>query len=135
MWLFKQIRVLQRLMCLAVLQISMLLAAGCSGSGGEELANTDKATEALNKALTAWKDGKKIEELKPAIYVQDADWMQGGKLSDFSVVSPGEVVGANYSVQVELTLTGTDGKGAAKKVWYLVGTSPETTVIRDILHP
>lgn len=122
-------------MFLVVLPISMLLAAGCSGSGGDEPANSDKADEALNKALTAWKDGKKIEELKPAIYVQDADWMQGGKLAGFSVVSPGEVIGANYSVQVELTMTGPDGKVAAKKVWYLVGTSPETTVIRDILHP
>ncbi|MFN8708367.1 MAG: hypothetical protein ACK50J_16950 [Planctomyces sp.] len=98
-------------------------------------ASPEKATEALEKALTTWKEGKAETELKPEIYAQDPDWMKGRRLLGHAVVSAGEVLGASYSVQVELTLADADGKSESKKVWYIVSTSPETTVIRDLFHP
>lgn len=119
----------------SLLLLTLLGTSGCDWASTPVTASPEKATEALEKALTAWKEGKAETELKPEIYAQDPDWMKGRRLLGHAVVSAGEVLGASYSVQVELTLADADGKSESKKVWYIVSTSPETTVIRDLFHP
>lgn len=95
------------------------------------------ARETLIAALTAWKDGSSPEDLQarsPAIVVQDLDWMAGAALQAFELQGDGRPIGANLSIEVELTLADPAGKVSTRKVWYLVGTDPVLTVFRDMLH-
>ena len=72
--------------------------------------------------------------------VQDFDWVAGAKLIDYQLVDDGKADDANLRVQVKLTMSGGQAQGksqsktAEKKVWYLVGTSPQVTVFRDMLR-
>ena len=112
------------------------VSAGCSGSGQDSV-EPNVARETLNTALTAWKSGETPEQLQsrsPAIVVQDMDWTAGAKLHDFALQGDGKAVGANLSIEVELSLVDSKGKTTKPKVWYLVGTDPALTVFRDMLH-
>jgi hypothetical protein len=111
--------------------------AGCSGTSGNDAVRPDVAKETLIAALTAWMAGELPESLKtrsPAIVVQDMDWSAGHKLQDFELQGEGKSVGANLSIEVQLTLVDTEGKSSQQEVWYLVGTDPALTVFRDMLH-
>jgi hypothetical protein len=110
---------------------AILLVAGCS-PGPQVAAKVDPeaARTALRTTLDAWKAGKPIEFLSagsPSIVAQDFDWMQGKKLASYEVLGEGTPQDANLRVEVKLTL---DGDTAAKKVAYIVGTSPKLTVFR-----
>ena len=124
-----------------VLQLSAVLLAvsfaGCSGESSTDSVRPDLAKETLIKALSAWKDGGKVDALQsqaPPIVVQDMDWSAGKQLQEFSLQGDGKSVGANLSIEVELTLQDAAGKTSKSKVWYLVGTDPALTVFRDMLH-
>ena len=110
---------------------------GCSGLSGNDTVRPDIAKETLMTALTAWKGGAALDQMQarsPAIVVQDVDWSAGTKLQDFELQGDGKSVGANLSIEVQLTLVDTAGKSSKQKVWYLVGTDPALTVFRDLLH-
>ncbi len=114
-----------------------IFMAGCTGESTPDSVRPDLAKETLVKALTAWKDGGQIESLQaqsPAITVQDMDWSAGKELKDFALQGDGKAVGANLSIEVELTLVDSSGKASKPKVWYLVGTDPALTVFRDMFH-
>jgi hypothetical protein len=124
--------------CLGLLTI--LFLSGCSGPGQAHAVNPSGAREALTTALEQWKKGegpKSLESSATPMTVQDLDWAAGAKLIDYQLVDDGKAQDANLLVQVKLTLSdpGKDkGKGAEKKVWYVVGTSPSVTVFRDMLR-
>lgn len=116
----------------------VLSLSGCGGSGSSDPVEPDTARTTLISALDAWKDGKTPDSMQlasPKVVVQDMDWTGGAKLTSYQLLSDGEAIGANLSVQVTLELTGADGKTDKKDVWYLVGTDPVLTVFRDMLHP
>ena len=111
--------------------------AGCFGQSAPDSVRPDLAKDTLVKALSAWKDGSKIDSLQaqsPAIVVQDKDWSAGSQLTEFTLQGEGKAVGANLSIEVELTLVDSAGKTSKPKVWYLVGTDPALTVFRDLFH-
>ena len=119
----------------AILAIGIV---GCSGGSAIDSVRPDLARETLIKALSAWKDGSKVDALQsqaPSVVVQDMDWSAGKQLKEFSLQGDGKAVGANLSIEVELTLQDAVGKISKSKVWYLVGTDPALTVFRDIFHP
>lgn len=119
-----------------LLPLIMVAVAGCSGSG-QETVQPDLAKETLQTTLTAWKSGETPDQLQsrtPAIVVQDMEWTAGAKLQDFVLYGDGKAIGANLSIEVELTLVDAKGKSTKPKVWYLVGTDPALTVFRDMLH-
>lgn len=110
---------------------------GCSGGTAVDSVRPDLAKETLIKALSAWKDGSKVDALQsqtPSIVVQDMDWSAGKQLKEFSLEGDGKAVGANLSIEAELTLQDAAGRTSKSKVWYLVGTDPALTVFRDMFH-
>jgi len=122
--------------CLGLLTI--LFFSGCSGPA--HAVSESSARDALKTALEQWKKGESPRSLASSatpMTVQDVDWEAGTKLLDYQLVDDGKALDANLRVQVKLTLSdpGKDkGKGAEKKVWYVVGTSPSVTVFRDMLR-
>jgi|GEM_PF-458162 len=111
--------------------------AGCSEAHPVDPVRPEIARETLEAVLTAWKEDRTAESLQqqsPAIVVQDVDWMTGAKLTSFRLIDAGKVVGANLSIEVELSLIDSQGKSKVQNVWYLVGTDPALTVFRDMFH-
>jgi hypothetical protein len=112
--------------------------AGCSGTSGLDTVRPDLAKDTLILALTDWKNGVEVPDLlqarTPPIVVQDMDWSAGTKLQEFELQGEGKSVGANLSIEVQLTLVDSAGKSTQQKVWYLVGTDPALTVFRDMFH-
>lgn len=108
--------------------------AGCGVKGNPYPVNPVKARELLKTTMEAWKSGKTPEEMPqgdPAIVVQDFDWMQGKKLTDYVINPQDAETGANLTCQVTLHLEDKDGKAEEKAVYYVVGTSPNFSVFRD----
>lgn len=128
---------------LVFVTIGMLAAAlssGCSGASPNAPVDAPKAREALKTVLEGWKRGDAPKSLRSSvtpITVQDFDWMNGLTLVDYRIIDDGKPLDANLSVPVKLTLTGGPAKKKPrdKTVYYLVGTSPETTVFRDMFKP
>lgn len=117
-----------------------LMAAGCSGSALSHPVDAPKAREALATALDSWKKGdapKTLQSSTTPITVQDFDWSKGLTLVDYRIIDDGKPLDANLSVPVQLTLRGGPAgkKSHEKRVYYLVGTSPSTTVFRDMFKP
>ena len=130
---FSQVKLRFVVPTLMVLSVTMS-AVGCSGTA--DAVRPTVAKETLITALTAWKSGDTTTLLreKSAIVVQDMDWTAGAKLQDFKLQDDGKAVGANLSIEVELSLVDATGAETQQKVWYLVGTDPALTVFRDMLH-
>jgi len=125
-------------------QITTLLAAvmmlsalpGC-GSGPPKPADPAAAREALERTLTAWKEGRSSESLKdenPPIVVSDHVWNKGARLVRYQIEPGDRHAGADQSFQVVLWLQDEKAKAKAKereeKTEYNVGTHPILTVVR-----
>lgn len=93
------------------LGLTALTLCGCSRvdrSQTDILPNTDKARVALDKALTAWKNGEKMGSIKEEAYtveVADRIWMAGKKLSAFEILEAEDKPGPRW-FSVRLTLKG-----------------------------
>ena len=127
--------------CLAVL--ATLLLPGCGDPGRAHAVSEPRARDALRAALDGWKKGETPKSLASSgapMIVQDFEWESGAKLVDYELVDDGKAYDANLRIQVKLTLYGGQGqaktaaKNMEKTVWYLVGTSPQVTVFRDMLR-
>ncbi len=101
-----------------------LAAAGCSGHGpGKFIPAEARARQALETALTAWKNGQdkpgNLRLDKVGVEVVDPAWSSGQKLSAFEIVSedPGE--GPRYFT-VKLTLA----KGQRTLKYVVLGNDP-----------
>jgi hypothetical protein len=130
----------RRWLAAGLVVLVVLPPTGCGGSSRAHAVNPTRAREALRIALDQWKKGedpRSLESSATPMTIQDFDWAGGARLIDYQVIDDGQPQGANLSVQVKLTLsspTKGQGKAGAKKVWYLVGTSPSVTVFRDMLR-
>ena len=120
--------------------LAALLATGCSGSSANHPVDPPKAREALITALDSWKKGdapKALQSSATPITVQDLDWLGGFTLVNYEIMNEGNSLDANLSVPVKLTLSGGPARKKMhdKNVYYLVSTSPATTVFRDMFKP
>jgi hypothetical protein len=84
---------------------------GCSRADRSELdilPESDKARAALEKALTAWKNGEKMGKIQGdshGIEVADRVWMSGGKLAAFEIIGADDKPGPRW-FRVRLTMKG-----------------------------
>ncbi len=129
-------RLLRSFPFLLMLLSSTICAAGC-GAGPRRAADVDPeiARQALTRTLECWKAGEMPGSLRndsSPITAQDLDWEAGVKLIDYKVLETGRTENANLRVPVELVLRQSDGKEATKQVHYVVGTSPQLTVFREM---
>ncbi len=108
-----------------------VLAAGCQRTARDLKLSQPTAREACTTFLTAWKEGKKADELKPKIYGRDQSWDDGQKLIDFELLAEEKTDGVTLFVPARLTLQDAKGKESKSTVTYAVATDPVITVIRD----
>ncbi len=112
--------------CLMVTILGCL--TGCGNSASDHPLDADVAHTSLEKALTAWVDGKKPAELKPEIIMGDFAWDSGKKLVSFEILTKDETSdGTNLHVKVKRKFQ-KDGKESESEVLYIVGTSPVITI-------
>jgi len=117
-----------------VVLMSTVLISGCERGGNPHPVNPVKARELLKTTMEAWKSGKTPDDMPsgdPPIIVQDFDWMQGKKLTNYVINPQDAETGANLTSQVTLHLEDKEGSAEEKTVYYVVGTSPKFSVFRD----
>jgi hypothetical protein len=111
--------------------VLVVLAAAFAGCGPTIAPSTDRATESLHAALSAWQAGKKcgrIEGQTPMLIAVDSAWQGGQKLSAFELLGP--VDGASPPrIRVKLTLTAPGG--STETSYVLLGNDP-LYVYRDV---
>ena len=117
--------------CLFVLFTLSIALTGCSRTARSLSLNQPKAREACTEFLTAWKNGKRVGDLKPKIIGRDSDWETGKKLESFEIMKDERSDGTNLHLTVRRTLKDDAGKETQQEVAYVVGTSPVVTVFRS----
>ena len=111
----------------------LLFAAGCLCLGCGSKATVESfhpedmtAKEALEKALTAWKNGQEQPGLiagtsKPEIRVADEHWLQGAKLKSFEI---GEPLDEDGPARFPVKLTFEGASAPAEETYMIVGKDP-----------
>ncbi|MDE2508189.1 MAG: hypothetical protein KGM43_13315 [Planctomycetota bacterium] len=133
-WLWANLVMLGSLILGAAVLVAL---QGCGVSSKAGTVDPDLAREALRTVLDTWKRGEAPASLKsqsPAITVQDFDWQGGRTLIDYELLGDDRAVEANLYCGVVLKLKGKTGKVEKKRVRYIVGTSPITTVFREFFQ-
>jgi hypothetical protein len=110
----------------AIAGLLVLSVAGCGDSSGRYTPAEGAAREALDAALTAWKNGQHkpgaIPDSKPAVQVVDGHWQAGERLQAFEVVSEEPSTGGGRLFVVNLTM---QAPAESKTVRYqVVGVEP-----------
>jgi hypothetical protein len=112
------------------LLLIVLIASGCGTGGGAAAPSADLARQALEKSLTAWKEGKQpgmIEGTNPSVQAVDSKWLNGQKLSSFEIVKE-EPAETERRFAVKLTH---GAAGAPEEVNYMVVGNGPIWVYRD----
>lgn len=117
--------------CLAVVTFCFILLAGCERNARGLSVNNAAAREACQTFLTAWKDGKKSQDLAPRITGKDSEWESGYILESFEILPEERSDGANLFFTVRQTVKTPTGAVQQQDVGYVVGTSPVVTVFRS----
>ena len=102
------------------------LAPGC---GVSSLSSVDsgQARQALDRALSAWRDGKTAESLKtmdPPLDAADHQWKSGLKLVKYEVQDDRAPSGPSQSFRVTLWLKDARSKDTKVVTQYDVATNP-----------
>lgn len=112
----------------SVLTIGLLLAA-CAGCGEKNfdkyIPAEDKARQALEATLNAWRDGKPVGSIEggpTAVQAVDSHWQHGQKISDYEILSEESNLGPRVFA-VRLTLRRPAGKQITVR-YYVVGKEP-----------
>jgi hypothetical protein len=112
--------------------VSLLGIAGCGG--GYQPPSSDTARAALERSLTAWKDGGRpgaISGGDSPIQAADAAWLGGQKIESFEILSE-DSSGDEKTFRVRLV---PPGGGTPKEVRYVVfGTDPIFVYAEDDFH-
>lgn len=88
-----------------------LVLCGCGRADRSELdilPSTDKARDALETSLAAWKNGTKMADVKGdtvGIQVSDRMWMKGKKLAAYEILAAEDTPGPRW-FSVKLTMVG-----------------------------
>ena|SRR5215207_2468891 len=112
------------------------LLPGCAKTLDEPV-DPGKATEVLNTAFGAWKQGEKHGELaqrQPPIYFTEPEWQSGKKLLKYEL-GPVTLSGRQGRCSVKLTLQDGAGKVAERTVGYQIDTTPTLVITRETLGP
>jgi hypothetical protein len=137
---------MRKFLMIVGLSAAAIVLPGC-GSGPPKPADPVAAREALERSLSAWKEGKTPESLKsdePPIVVSDPAWSNGARLIKYQIEPGDRRAGADHSFLVLLWTEnstaatkapkkGKDkskGKDGEEKAEYYVGTNPVLTVVR-----
>ena len=106
--------------------LGTLLLAGCTKSGGEEryIPSEASARQALESALTRWRDGQAKPEKfaldKVSVEILDQVWSSGQKLTGFEILSEESVAGGPRVFSVKLK----SARGDMTVKYYVVGIDP-----------
>jgi hypothetical protein len=108
-------------------------ANGCSSSNKNAyVPSEDAGKQALETALSAWKDGKSIGTIQlpgsAAVQPQDSDWKNGKKLLSFTIQN--ELPSAEGPRQFPVQLKFDGAPKAIDTVYFVVGRDP-LWVFRD----
>jgi hypothetical protein len=106
--------------------VFLCVCAGCTGRGtAKYIPSEDKARQALEAALNAWRDGKKPGSVAGApmpVQVVDSEWQSGKKLQSYEIVGEEPNEGPRL-FSVRLTLQQPSGQQATTR-YYVVGKDP-----------
>ena len=110
----------------AVCIILVLVAPFASGCGGQRHVPAGTASkDSLEKALTAWRDGKPVgtqAATNLTIQAEDGDWRSGKKLTAFEILGEEPAAAdAPRRFKVKLTL---DGAAPVETVFFVFGNDP-----------
>lgn len=112
----------------------VVLLPGC-GNTIDPPVDTGKASEVLNTALDAWKQGEKYGELarrQPPIYFNEPEWEAGKKLVKYEA-GPVTLSGRQGRCSVKLTLQDGAGKVTDRTIGYQIDTNPAMVITREAL--
>jgi hypothetical protein len=103
------------------------VAPGCGGASPASPADTSEARRALDRALTAWREGKPATSLKseePPLEASDHQWKSGLHLVKYEVQNDRLPAGTGQSFRVTLWLKDDRSKQTKVVTQYDVTTSP-----------
>jgi len=123
--------IVSRALCLLFVASCSSLLAGCARNARGLSVNETAARDACQTFLTAWKDGKKAQDLAPKITGKDSDWDAGFVLESFEILPEQRSDGANLFFKVRQKVKTPAGAVQEQEVGYVVGTSPVVTVFRS----
>lgn len=119
--------------CLSRFAASIVLLAGCGGPHAPADAITGEG--ALRTAFESWKKGETpatLQKQRPAIYLNEPEWIAGNKLLNFEVVEPLEPFGRQLRCGVKLSLENAkNGAKYEKRIGYQVETNPVFVIARE----
>lgn len=118
-------------LCLVMVSSCFSLLAGCERNARGLSVDNAAARDACQTFLTAWKDGKKSQDLAPKITGKDSDWDSGYLLESFEILPEERSDGANLFFTVRQTVKTPTGAVQQQEVGYVVGTAPVVTVFRS----
>lgn len=102
------------------------VSAGCSNKGYDQyVPSQDKARQALEASLNAWRDGKKPGEVEGAPVVTqavDSQWLKGEKISGYEILQEEPNEGPRV-FSVQLTMQRPAGKQVTVR-YFIVGKEP-----------
>lgn len=115
--------------------VALLALIGC---GKQLVSDQAKAETSLRTALDVWKEGKPstaLNNLSPAIQMNEAEWTQGVRLVAYKMDGSSEY-GRRISCAVDLTFIDVHGQTHEKRAVYLVGMNgAQTLIVRQNLIP
>lgn len=122
---------------LALAASALMVLAGCDSTPAPKPADPNAARQTLERTLTSWQKGEKLESLKnakPSVTVSDLKWGRGDKLTKFELDGPSKPSGAQQAFRVTLWLVNEKGAESKESVQYEVGTDPVHTVFRTMFE-
>ena len=108
----------------------LLAGGGCGDAISEALPSDAAARQALDAALTAWRDGKKpgpVEGMEPQAEIHDTPWSLGDQLSSYEILGE-EKNGPEMKFSVRLTLA--KPETVEEVEYYVLGRDP-LMIFRD----
>jgi hypothetical protein len=104
---------------------------GCGSGHGQFAPAGDSARSAVETVLTAWRDGKPVDQLlaDPPIRVVDSAWREGQKLESFQVL--GEEAGDDGTRLVSVRLKPEKSKSEREAVYVVHGRNPMWVYLED----
>jgi hypothetical protein len=115
----------------------IVLLSGCGKQPLDEPVDPAKATEVLNTAFGAWKQGEKygaLAQRQPPLYFNEPEWEAGKKLLNYEL-GPVTLSGRQGRCSVKLTLQDSAGKVTERTIGYQIDTTPQTVIVREALGP
>jgi hypothetical protein len=118
---------------LAAGMLILSLTSGCGDNGAAGTTDTNQARNALDRALSAWRDGKTADALKseePPLEASDHQWKNGLHLVKYEVQQDPLPSGSGQSFRVTLWLKDDHSKQTKVITQYDVATTSPIRVAR-----